>query len=79
MESVFMNKGRANAAWIKNSNLSMFCPPQKWIKAFLSDKRKPTNPKHFDAVADWRERCSLPEFEPFFPAEIKTINAQNEF
>jgi hypothetical protein len=31
----------------------MFSCPEKWIEAFLPDKRKPTDPKHVLTIADW--------------------------
>jgi hypothetical protein len=33
------------------NNLTMFSCPEKWIEAFLPDKRKPTDPKHVLTVA----------------------------
>lgn len=72
---------------------NIFCPAEKWIKTFLPDKRKSTDVNHFDTVADWcifsnakailanarGKGAVYPEVEPFYPAEIKPINArQNE-
>ncbi len=88
MESVVRNEGRANAAWMKKKNLTMFSSAKKWIEAFLPDKRKPTDSKHVLTVADWcnfsntkailanagKKGGVYPEFEPFSPAENQTMH-----
>jgi hypothetical protein len=41
---------------LEKSNLTLFSSPEKWVEAFLPDKRKPTDPKYILTIAEW---CTL--------------------